>query len=170
VNGQGKSESIIGRAIKEYQIPMPNLVIFSKCYFGIDLELVKDGQQNGALSVTNDGHIVNRMGLSRKHILDAIDASVARCVPYDCAGTTLMYQEEDKAIVNRLEEVSKRLGKSMASVAIAWSLKKGVNPVVGLSSVKIIDEAVETIGLDLSEDDVKALEEPYRARDVAPLW
>ncbi|KAJ4311075.1 CSG1/SUR1-like protein [Neodidymelliopsis sp. IMI 364377] len=281
--GQGTSESIIGKAIKEYQIPRPNLVILSKCFFGIDPEIVKDGQHNMALSMTNDGHMVNRVGLSRKHILDAVDASVARLGTYidvlqihrldhetppeeimralndvvesgkvryigassmaawelqmlnnvaasknyhrfismqnyhnliyreeeremhpycDFAGIGLipwsplatgilarpwsemgatkraqdnqflsfMYQEEDKAIVDKLEEVSKRLGKSMASVAIAWSLQKGVNPILGLSSVERVDEAVETIGLELSEDDVRALEEPYRARAVAPMW
>ena len=31
---------------------------------------------------TNDGDLVNQVGLSRKHILDAVDASVARLGTY----------------------------------------------------------------------------------------
>ena len=81
-----------------------------------------------------------------------------------------MYREEDKAIVDRVEEVSKRLGLSMACVATAWSLHKGVNPILGLNSVERIDEAVEAVGVELSKEDVGALEELYRARAVAALW
>ncbi|KAF2633918.1 hypothetical protein BU25DRAFT_15217 [Macroventuria anomochaeta] len=81
-----------------------------------------------------------------------------------------MYQDEDKAIVNRVEEVSKRFGQSIANVATAWSLKKGVNRILRLNSIERIDEVVGAVGLELSEDDVKALGEPYKARAVAPMW
>ena len=81
-----------------------------------------------------------------------------------------MYQDDDKAIVDRLEEVSKKLGEGMASIAIAWSLKKGVNPILGLNSIERIDDAVGTVGLELSKEDVTALEEPYKARAVASMW
>lgn len=76
----------------------------------------------------------------------------------------------DQAVVDRLEEVSKRLGKSMAQVATAWSLAKGVNPILGLSSERRIDEAVESVGLVLAEEDIKALEEVYKAKPVAPVF
>ena len=51
----------------------------SKCYFGI----ADDGTfPSTAASSVNDGHMVNRQGLSRKHIFDAVDASVARLGTY----------------------------------------------------------------------------------------
>ena len=78
VYGQGTSELIINKAIKEYQIPRSRLVILTKCFFGIDPEIVKTGQQDFIMAMSNDGHMVNRIGLSRKHIFDAVDASVAR--------------------------------------------------------------------------------------------
>jgi len=58
----------------------------------------------------------------------------------------------------------------MAQVAIAWSLGKGVNPILGLQSEKRIDEAVASLELVLSEEDVKTLEEGYKAKSVLPLW
>lgn len=84
VYGQGTSEQIISKAIEEYKIPRSRLVILSKCYFGVDPELVKDGQTDMLMSSTNDGHMVNRVGLSRKHIFDAVSASVARYGAVSC--------------------------------------------------------------------------------------
>lgn len=78
VYGQGTSEQIIGKAIKEYQIPRSRLVLLTKCYFGVDPEIVKTGHSDILMSTTNNGHMVNRVGLSRKHIFDAVNASVAR--------------------------------------------------------------------------------------------
>jgi len=51
----------------------------SKCYFGVAL----DGTQPGIAEVSsNDGLWVNRQGLSRKHIFDAVEASVKRLGTY----------------------------------------------------------------------------------------
>ena len=80
VYSNGVSEKIIGNAIKKYNIPREKLVILSKCYFGVAI----DGSQPriGQMS-TNDGkEMVNQIGLSRKHILDAVDRSVGRLGTY----------------------------------------------------------------------------------------
>jgi versiconal hemiacetal acetate reductase len=54
-------------------------VILSKCFFGVS----DDGSMPGIHAVSdNDGEMVNRVGLSRKHISDAVDASVARLGTY----------------------------------------------------------------------------------------
>lgn len=75
----GVSEQIIGKAIKQFQIPRPRLVILSKCYFGVD----PVEQPPIAAVGTNDGHRwANGVGLSRKHIFDAVDASVERLGTY----------------------------------------------------------------------------------------
>lgn len=79
VYSQGESEKIIGKTLKQYNIPRSKVVILSKCYFGI----TDDGTfpPIGAVS-TNDGEMVNRVGLSRKNILEAVDASVKRLGTY----------------------------------------------------------------------------------------
>jgi len=75
VYSNGRSEEIIGKALKQYNIPRQRVVILSKCYFGV----ADDGSQPPIAGVsTNDGEMVNRVGLSRKHIFDAVDRSVAR--------------------------------------------------------------------------------------------
>lgn len=82
----------------------------------------------------------------------------------------LLATASDETIVNKVEEVAKKLGVSMAQVATAWSLKKGVNPIMGLQSEKRIDEAVGALNVVLSQEDVEALESVYVAKPVAPVW
>lgn len=75
--------------------------------------------------------------------------------------------ETDKAIVDRLEEVAKKRGVGMALVAIAWSLKqKAINPIVGLGSKERIDQAVEAVKFELSDEEAKYLEEPYMPKVI----
>jgi aryl-alcohol dehydrogenase-like predicted oxidoreductase len=249
VYSHGRSEEIIGKALKQFKIPRHRVVILSKCYFGVTPD---DLSANIGRVQTNDGEMVNRVGLSRKHIFDAVDASVARLGTYidvlqihrldrntpreeimkalndvvesgkaryigassmaawefqalqniaDRRGWhkfismqnyyNLIYREEenemipycndtgvglipwspvargaltrpwgqrdthrektdnylkslirnresqvDKEIVDRLEEVSKKMGKSMAQIAMAWCMsKKDVMPIVGLGRI-----------------------------------
>ena len=75
--------------------------------------------------------------------------------------------EVDKAIVDRVEEVAKKRGVGMALVATAWTLKQsGVNPIVGLSSKERIDQAVEAVKFELSDEEAKYLEEPYLSKQI----
>lgn len=69
--------------------------------------------------------------------------------------------EVDKAIVDRVEEVAKKHGVSMACIATAWSISKGCCPIIGLGSKARIEEAVANANFALSEEDAKYLEEPY---------
>jgi versiconal hemiacetal acetate reductase len=78
VYSNGRSEEIIGKALRTFEIPRANIVILSKCYFGVD-----PGAQPAISQVSlNDGPFVNRVGLSRKHIFDAVEASVKRLGTY----------------------------------------------------------------------------------------
>lgn len=75
--------------------------------------------------------------------------------------------EADKAIVDRVEELARKKGVTMAQVAIAWSLShQGVNPIVGLNSTQRIDEAVASVGVRLEEGEIAYLEEPYVPKSV----
>jgi aryl-alcohol dehydrogenase-like predicted oxidoreductase len=79
IYSHGRSEQIIGKALKEYNIPRAKVVILSKCYFGVNLE----GEQLPLnKSNYNDKELVNLAGLSRKHIFDAVDRSVGHLGTY----------------------------------------------------------------------------------------
>ena len=58
-------------------------MLLTKCYAGLpeDTEDLDDAELLKRTSV-NDGVMVNRVGLSRKHIFDAVDASIARLGTY----------------------------------------------------------------------------------------
>ncbi|KAF2674773.1 Aldo/keto reductase [Microthyrium microscopicum] len=280
VYSNGRSEEIIAKALRTLAIPRANIVLLSKCYFGVDTT----GAQPPIAAVSaNDGAFVNRVGLSRKHIFDAVEASVKRLgtyidvlqihrldrgtpreeimralndvieagmvryigassmaawefqslqniakekgwhqfvsmqnyhnllyreeeremVPYcqdsgvglipwsplargmltrpwgDGAGSKRQQSDQflkniilsretqsDRDIVGRVDEIARKKGVSMSNVATAWSLAKGMNPIVGLSSKKRIDEACESIQVSLTEEEIRYLEEPYVPRTI----
>ncbi|CCH43662.1 putative aryl-alcohol dehydrogenase [Wickerhamomyces ciferrii] len=74
--------------------------------------------------------------------------------------------DEDKEIINRVEEIAKKHNVSLAVVSTAWVLSKGANPIVGLNSIERVEEAVEASIFKLSEEETKYLEEPYRPKKV----
>ncbi|KAJ7227735.1 aryl-alcohol dehydrogenase [Mycena haematopus] len=67
-------------------------------------------------------------------------------------------------IVTRVEEVAKKRGVSMAQIALAWSLcKDGVTaPIIGTTSIQKITDCIAAVHLDLTPEEIKYLEEPYR--------
>ncbi|KZP19302.1 Aldo keto reductase [Athelia psychrophila] len=76
--------------------------------------------------------------------------------------------EADKTVVNRLEEVAKRLNASMAQTALAWlASKPGVTaPIVGTSSIANLRDLLGALKITLSAEDVKYLDEPYKPKAI----
>ncbi|GIJ91052.1 hypothetical protein Asppvi_010017 [Aspergillus pseudoviridinutans] len=285
----GRSEEILGKALIRYNIPRNRVVIMTKCYFGVSDEGKQRDESNKPLFIdpsSNDKEWVNCAGLSRKHIFDAVDASVKRLgtyidvlqihrldrgtpreeimkalndvvesgkVRYIGASSmaawefqtlqniaarngwhqfismqnyyNLIAREEeremipycqdtgvglipwsplaggfltrpwgsqptpreltdeaikglvlsgatdaDKAIISRVEEVAKKKGLKMAQVAIAWLLKhKNINPILGLNSRESIDQAIASLELQLTDEEIAYLEEPYVPKAIHPL-
>ncbi|KAF4766288.1 hypothetical protein N7455_005292 [Penicillium solitum] len=75
----GVSEEILGKALKKYNIPRSRVVIMSKCFHRVD---ESRGPLDAATHGVNDGDNVNLVGLSRKHISDAVERSVERLGTY----------------------------------------------------------------------------------------
>ncbi|QRW09233.1 aldo/keto reductase family protein [Ceratobasidium sp. AG-Ba] len=71
-------------------------------------------------------------------------------------------------IINRVEAISKMKGVSMAQVAIAWILTKDVvsAPIVGIMSLKNLEDIAGAINVKLTEEEVKQLEEPYKPQAI----
>ena len=76
-------------------------------------------------------------------------------------------KENDLETISRVAALAERLGVSMSEVALAWHFAKGVAaPIVGATNEKHFDAAVRSVELQLSPEDVKFLEEPYRAHEI----
>ena len=69
----------------------------------------------------------------------------------------------DKVVVDNLEKVAKEHGRTMAQESLAWMLSKPeiTAPIVGFTSVQHVEEAVTALDIQISEEEVKALEAPY---------
>ncbi|CAN6674890.1 putative aryl-alcohol dehydrogenase Aad16p [Trichomonascus vanleenenianus] len=275
----GRSEELIGKFLKKYNIPRSTVVILSKVYF------ISDNENGRFVDVwSQDPEFENRKGLSRKHIMDAVERSVSRLGTYidvlqihrfdpetpieetmgalndviksgqvryigassmrawqfvmmqECAEKngwhkfismqnhhSLVYREEEREmipyckatnvglipwsplargmlarprtvvnterlktdeygkialskytqaewdIIDRVEEIAKKKGVPMAQIAIAWSLCKGDNPILGLNKPERIGEAVGALKVKLTEEETNYLEKPYMPKAVEDI-
>jgi aryl-alcohol dehydrogenase-like predicted oxidoreductase len=71
---------ILAKALATYHIPRESVVLLTKCYWGVSAP--GEPQLPMYAATINDGQLVNRVGLSRKHIFDAVQASVKRLGTY----------------------------------------------------------------------------------------
>ena len=68
--------------------------------------------------------------------------------------------------MNRVEEVVRQKGESMAADATAYALHKGVCPILGMNSKKRVEEACDSLQIKLSEEKIKYLEEQYLPKPI----
>ena len=71
--------------------------------------------------------------------------------------------DSDRRIVERVAELASERGIPRAQVALAWLLSKPVitAPIVGASKPNHLEDADAAVGLKLTDDEIKRLEEPY---------
>jgi len=81
------------------------------------------------------------------------------------------FRPEDFDVVERAEEIAKEQGVTVSQIALAWLLHKGVcAPIIGATKVEHLEDAVSSLEVKLSPDDMKRLEEPYKPhRIIGPL-
>ena len=72
-------------------------------------------------------------------------------------------EESDRKVVDRVAEVAAARGIPRAQVALAWLLAKPIvtAPIVGATKLEHLNDAVASVNLRLSGDEITALEEPY---------
>ena len=74
--------------------------------------------------------------------------------------------ESDRAIVEAVGAVAKERGVSQASIALAWLRSKSVAaaPIVGALKARHIDDAIASLAVTLTAEEVARLESPYTPR------
>ena len=78
-------------------------------------------------------------------------------------------REDSEIKINEaVQAVAKKLGVTMAQVAIAWTLANPVvaAPIVGISNARSLDDAVKALDLTLSEEDLKQINDAYKVRNI----
>jgi aryl-alcohol dehydrogenase (NADP+) len=79
------------------------------------------------------------------------------------------HAEGDAAINGAVADVARARGATMAQVALAWVLQKQPvsAPIVGVTKLDQLTDALGALDVKLSAEDVKALEAPYTPRATA---
>lgn len=80
-----------------------------------------------------------------------------------------LYKESDRDIVEAVAKVADGRRVGPAQVGLAWLLSKPVvtSPIVGVTKRSHLDDAMAALSLDLSPEEIEALEAPYEPHPVA---
>ena len=105
--------------------------------------------------------------LARGRLARAYDEETVRSET-DGFGKTLYTQNEDAdcAVIEAVGAIAEERGVQRATVALAWQFARGMTaPIIGATKPEHIDAAVAATTLELTNEEVERLEEPYR-----PKW
>ncbi|RQS11976.1 aldo/keto reductase [Burkholderia sp. Bp9002] len=108
--------------------------------------------------------------LARGRLTRDWDATSER-LESDVFGKTLYeaHADSDRAIVEAVATIARERDVPRAQVALAWLLQKpGVTaPIIGASKPRHLEDAVAALSLELSAEEIAALEAPYVPHAVA---
>jgi aryl-alcohol dehydrogenase-like predicted oxidoreductase len=74
----------------------------------------------------------------------------------------------DAAVMQAVQAVAQRRGEEPAQVALAWMLAQpGVtSPIIGATKMPHLETALKSLDVELSKEDIAALEQPYQPHGV----
>ena len=86
----------------------------------------------------------------------------------DDFGHSLYYRETDFDVVDRVLELAQQRNVKPAQIALAWMLSKPAvsAPIIGASKPYQLEDALGALQLQLTEDEIKRLEEPYEPHPI----
>jgi aryl-alcohol dehydrogenase (NADP+) len=81
---------------------------------------------------------------------------------------SMYYAEGDFAVLEQIVAVAEEHGVKPAQIALAWLLhKEGVTaPIIGATKMYQLEEAVTAVEIQLSEEEIRRIEEPYRPHPI----
>lgn len=106
--------------------------------------------------------------LARGRLARAWQTTTARSAadPYTDRLYTRQTADSDRAIIEAVGQVAQARGVAPAQIALAWLRHQPsvVAPLVGAGSTAQIDDAVASLQIELSEEELERLEAPYTPR------
>jgi aryl-alcohol dehydrogenase (NADP+) len=105
--------------------------------------------------------------LARGRLTRDWDETTARSET-DEFGRALYSAPSDRVVAERVASVAEARGVPRAQVALAWMYSKDVvtAPIIGATKPHHLDDAVAAVELELSDEEIKALEDPYEPHDI----
>jgi aryl-alcohol dehydrogenase-like predicted oxidoreductase len=76
---------------------------------------------------------------------------------------------EDGEIIDAVQEIAERKGWTMTQVALVWLVQKNSTPIVGISSLERLSEAINIRGKKLTLEETSALEKAYKPKVIIGL-
>lgn len=78
-------------------------------------------------------------------------------------------EEADNRVIRVVEKIARNRGLPMAQIALAWVLNKpGVSaPIIGASRIEQMDDAIAALQIQLTEEEITALEKEYIPHVIA---
>ncbi|KAJ3962733.1 hypothetical protein N0V92_000525 [Colletotrichum tropicale] len=186
----GISEEILGKFLKT--VPRESVVVMTKSFHPVG-----DSEKQGPAGLTmtsgnNRKHIFDNVKLALKRLdTDYIDVLQLHRFDYETpieetmtalhdvvkAGYTsdayhdegLLGAEWEKEVNRRVQQLAEKRGYNMAQIGLAWVLHKDAvaAPIVGVSKIERFEETLAALEIELSEEEIKFLEEPYQPRSTA---
>jgi aryl-alcohol dehydrogenase-like predicted oxidoreductase len=106
--------------------------------------------------------------LARGRLARAAEDKTARMSGDATLAEQLYDHPSDTAVIDANRRVAKARGVSPAETALAWLLfRPGVTaPIIGATKMEHLETAVRALDLELTANEVKALEEPYQPHAV----
>jgi len=79
--------------------------------------------------------------------------------------------DSDAAIIDAVRSVAARHERPMAQIALAWVRSKPVvtSPIIGVTKLAQLDDAIAALDIELTDDDIAEMEDPYVPRRAAEL-
>ncbi|KDN46706.1 hypothetical protein RSAG8_04086, partial [Rhizoctonia solani AG-8 WAC10335] len=185
IYSHGDSERILGKAIKQHNLPRDEIVVLTKSLesqaFISSLAQLRTRlvMSTNTASVESTYLIRSNTRQSASNLTTSTSSNVTGstttlsspkpCKPFmTFSGMWKQTKEDNKDIIIRLEQIAKNRGISMSQVAIAWSLSKDVvaAPIIGTTSLQNLEDTTRAIHVKLTDEEVRQLEESYVAQTI----
>jgi len=104
----------------------------------------------------------------RKTEITSSSSSLTARQESDTFAHDMYYHDDDFKIVERVIELAKKRGKTAAQISLAWILHKPgvIAPIIGVTKMSQLEEAVDALSIKLSEEEMKYLEELYKPHRI----
>ncbi|MCJ7633722.1 aldo/keto reductase [Candidatus Bathyarchaeota archaeon] len=76
--------------------------------------------------------------------------------------------EENAEIIKKVLEVAQNKSVKPSQIALSWLFHKGIEaPIIGTTNPEHVQEAIDSLNVGLSDEEVRYMEEPYKPKPVS---